>query len=230
MKSQRYLPLLAALVLMLGALAGGRFSPSHPPAPTRDDWSAHPAIRGFTSALQIIDEHYGVAADRERLTRGAVQGMLRALDPHSGFFDRREFNEMQDEQSSKFYGVGVTINQRNGRIYVLDAGEGLPAERAGLRYGDAIIEVDGKPTRSWTQADALRHVRGERGTAVELTVGSASRARSGCRSCAARSPSHPSAASSCCGRASATSASPAASTKRRARRCARRCGSSRRKG
>jgi carboxyl-terminal processing protease len=170
MKSQRYLPLLAALVLMLGALAGGRFSPSHPPAPTRDDWSAHPAIRGFTSALQIIDEHYGVAADRERLTRGAVQGMLRALDPHSGFFDRREFNEMQDEQSSKFYGVGVTINQRNGRIYVLDAGEGLPAERAGLRYGDAIIEVDGKPTRSWTQADALRHVRGERGTAVELTV------------------------------------------------------------
>ena len=77
---------------------------------------------------------------------------------------------MQDEQSSKFYGVGVTINQRNGRIYVLGTAREMPAERAGLRYGDALIAVNGKSTRGWTQHDTQTFVRGDRGTPVELTV------------------------------------------------------------
>ncbi len=96
--------------------------------------------------------------------------MLHTLDPHSSFFDRREFNEMQEEQSSEFYGIGVTINKRNGRIYVIGVGHDMPAERAGLLYGDAIVAVDGKPAKDWSQSDALKHVRGERGTAVEITV------------------------------------------------------------
>jgi carboxyl-terminal processing protease len=127
-------------------------------------------VRRFIEALQIIDDNYVTSPDKARLTRGAVLGALHTLDPHSGFFDRREFNEMQDEQSSKFYGVGVTINQRNGRMYVLGAGRGMPAERAGLRYGDAIVAVDGQSTKGWVQQDALKYVRGERGTQVELTV------------------------------------------------------------
>src|SRR5205814_2106773 len=86
------------------------------------------------------------------------------------FFNRQEFNEMQDEQSSKFYGIGITVNQRNGRLYILGVGKGMPAEKAGLRYGDALLTVDGKLARDWTQADALKYVRGERGTTVEVTI------------------------------------------------------------
>jgi carboxyl-terminal processing protease len=96
--------------------------------------------------------------------------MLHSLDPHSNFFDRRDFSEMQDEQSSRFYGIGVTINQRNGRIYVIGVSKGMPAERAGLRYGDAIIAVDGHSAKDWSQSDALKYVRGERGTGVEITI------------------------------------------------------------
>ncbi|MCI0659930.1 MAG: S41 family peptidase [Acidobacteria bacterium] len=127
-------------------------------------------VRDFAKVLQLIDEHYIATPDRERLTRGAVGGMLHSLDPHSNFFDRRDFSEMQDEQSSKFFGIGVTINQRNERIYVIGVSKGMPAERAGLRYGDAIIAVDGHSAKDWTQSDALKNVRGDRGTEVEITV------------------------------------------------------------
>ncbi len=132
--------------------------------------AGNPAVRDYVKALQYIDENYAVTPDKERLARGAVLGMLHALDPHSNFFDRREFSEMQDEQSSHFYGIGVTVNQRNGRIYVLGVNQGMPAELAGLRYGDAIIDVDGHSTKGWTQSDALKFVRGERGTEVSITV------------------------------------------------------------
>ncbi len=130
----------------------------------------NPAVRDFAKAIEVIEDNYALTPDKERLTRGAVLGMLQSLDPHSGFYGRREFSEMQDEQSSHFYGIGVTINQRNGRLYVLGVSQGMPAERAGLRYGDAIIAVDGQSTKDWPQSDALKHVRGERGAEVSLTI------------------------------------------------------------
>jgi len=130
----------------------------------------NPAVRDFAKAIEFIEDNYAVTPDKERLTRGAVLGMLHSLDPHSGFYGRREFSEMQDEQSSHFYGIGVTINQRNGRLYVLGVSQGMPAERAGLRYGDAIVAVDGHSTKDWSQSDALKHVRGEPGGEVSLTV------------------------------------------------------------
>ncbi len=158
------------LVLTCGAILGGQFFHLTLPRSLTDDPSSDPSVARFSQALKLIDDHYVSTPDKSRLTRNAVVGALQALDPHSGFFDRREFSEMQDEQSSKFYGVGVTINQRHGRIYVLGTTRGMPAERAGLRYGDAIVAVNGNPTRGWSQHDAQKFVRGDRGTSVELTV------------------------------------------------------------
>jgi carboxyl-terminal processing protease len=158
------------LVIALAAAIGGLYAGA--PLPTRpsDEMAGNPAVRDYVKALQYIEENYAVTPDKERLARSAVLGMLHALDPHSNFFDRREFSEMQDEQSSHFYGIGVTINQRNGRIYVLGVSQGMPAEVAGLRYGDAVVAVDGNSTKDWTQSDALKFVRGERGTEVSLTI------------------------------------------------------------
>lgn len=160
----------AGLVLVAGAVIGGLSGAS--PAPTRpsDEMANEPVVRDFAKALQLIEEHSVMTPDKPRFTRGALLEMLHTLDPHSNFFDRRDFSEMQDEQSSKFYGIGVTINQRNGRIYVIGVSEGMPAERAGLQYGDAFVAVDGHSAKDWTQSDALKYVRGERGTTVEMTV------------------------------------------------------------
>jgi len=170
MNSKRRFLILALLVCASGSVAGGLATRRPAQAKPSSERADNDVVPSFVNALRIIDEHYIVPPDRERLTKAAVFGMLHTLDPHSSFFDRREFNEMQDEQSSKFYGIGVTINQRNGRIYVLGVSKGMPADRAGLRYGDAIVAVDGKSAKNWTQSDALKHVRGERGSPIEITV------------------------------------------------------------
>ena len=164
------IPLVALLIVAVSAGIGGLcYDPAILTKPS-DAMADNPAVRDFVKAIGFIEDNYAVTPDKERLTRGAVLGMLHSLDPHSGFYGRREFSEMQDEQSSHFYGIGVTINQRNGRLYVLGVSRGMPAERAGLRYGDAIIAVDGNSTKDWTQSDALKRVRGERGAEVSLTI------------------------------------------------------------
>jgi len=162
--------IIAFLVITISAAIGGIYYGSAILTKPSDEMAGNPAVRDFVKAIQFIEDNYAVAPDKERLTRGAVLGMLHSLDPHSNFYGRREFSEMQDEQSSRFYGIGVTINQRNGRLYVLGVSQGMPAERAGLRYGDAIIAVDGHSTKDWSQSDALKYVRGERGTEVSVTV------------------------------------------------------------
>jgi carboxyl-terminal processing protease len=162
--------LIALLILAVSAVIGGLFYDQSALTKPSDGMADNPAVRDFAKAIELIEENYVLTPDRERLTRGAVLGMLHTLDPHSGFYGRREFSEMQDEQSSHFYGIGVTINQRNGRLYVLGVSQGMPAERAGLRYGDAIIAVDGHTTKDWSQSDALKHVRGEPGGEVSLTI------------------------------------------------------------
>lgn len=170
-KSSR-LTMLAAVVLVvsLSATAGIFFGDAPEPSVPSKEMADEPIVQSYVQAMDLIEENYVTTPDKYRLMRGAVLEMLHTLDPHSGFFDRREFSEMQDEQSSRFYGIGVTVNQRNGRIYVLGVSPGRPAEKAGLRYGDAIIAVNGKSAKDWDQSDALKHVRGEPGTSVELTI------------------------------------------------------------
>ncbi len=157
-------------ILLISSVLGGAFWGGGETAGPSGDMANEPAVRDYTKAVQVIEDHYVVTPDKERLTRGALLGMLHVLDPHSNFYDRGDFSRMQDEQSSKFYGIGVTINQRNGKIYVIGVSKDRPAEKAGLKYGDAIMAVNGESAKDWTQSDALKHVRGERGTEVELTI------------------------------------------------------------
>lgn len=172
MKSRSRFLLVALILIVIGAGAGGWVSrikartANIPSAEMKDNQ----LVKAFTQGSQLIEENYAMERDQETLTKASVLGMLHVLDPHSSFFDRRAFNEMQEEQSSRFYGIGVTINRRNDKTAVLGVVKGMPAERAGMKYGDIIVEVDGKSTKGWSQGEILNHVRGERGTEVELGV------------------------------------------------------------
>ncbi len=121
-------------------------------------------------AQDVITAHYAATTSPEALTKAAIQGMLHILDPHSNFFDNKEFQEMRTEQHSRFYGIGVSIARRHDRVYILATIPNTPADRAGLRAGDAILKVNGESATEWTSRQVLEKVRGERGEPVSITV------------------------------------------------------------
>lgn len=126
--------------------------------------------RDFRSAMELIREKYVEEVGYAELTKAGIQGMLRVLDPHSDYFDRKAFAEMNSEQRSHYFGIGAQIGARHRGTYILETFEDAPAARAGLRYGDHIIAVDGQDTTNWTSDRVRNLLRGERGTIVQVTV------------------------------------------------------------
>jgi carboxyl-terminal processing protease len=124
----------------------------------------------YRQAVQIIGTEYAGDVDYEKATQAAIQGMLWTLDPHSMYFPRTEFNKLREDQDSRLIGIGVTILRHRDGVYVQSAVEGTPAARAGLRYGDRIVEVDGKDARDWTSEQVSKNVRGERGEPVRIKI------------------------------------------------------------
>ncbi|HMS10935.1 MAG TPA: S41 family peptidase, partial [Pyrinomonadaceae bacterium] len=162
--------LYAILIIALGAVVGGVFGKF--PAATQADTTVTPAkvSADFREALEVIENNYVGKPDSEKTLDSAVQGMLWSLDPHSQFFTRDEFKKLYEEQSSQFYGIGVSILQHRDGVYVQSVIPGTPADKAGIRYGDRFVEVDGKDAREWTSAEVSGNVRGERGTKVKVKV------------------------------------------------------------
>ena len=158
-----------AVLGMLAALLAGDARVS-PPAAASEETSRARISRDYTSALGVIRESYVEAVEEDKLTKAAIQGMLQELDPHSNFFDRKAFAEMNSEQRSHYFGIGAEIGQRNRGTYVLEPFENTPAGRAGLRYGDHIVAIDGKDTADWPSDRVRNGLRGERGTALKVTV------------------------------------------------------------
>jgi carboxyl-terminal processing protease len=124
----------------------------------------------YQAALSVIDDYYAGSPDYEKLAQTSIQGMLWTLDPHSSFFTYTEFQKLKEDQSSSFYGIGVSILQHADGVYVQAVVEKTPAAKAGLRYGDHIVEVDGKDARKWTSSEVSRNVRGTRGVPVKIKI------------------------------------------------------------
>ncbi len=126
--------------------------------------------RDYVQAMELVRENYVETVEYEGLTNSAVQGMLRTLDPHSNYYDRKAFEEMRLEQRSQYYGIGASIQGRMQGVYIIEPFKDTPAARAGLRYGDQIIAVDDKSAEKWDSDKVRDHLRGELGTEVKVTV------------------------------------------------------------
>jgi carboxyl-terminal processing protease len=175
--------IFAAAIILAAALAGGirdifggsmhrsLTASSQQATATSEAPSTAEQIEGdYDAAIKTVSENYAGDIDYEKATQAAIQGMLSSLDPHSMFFSRAEFNKLKEDQDSRFYGIGVTILRHRDGVYVQSAVDGTPAARAGLRYGDRIIEVDGKDARDWSSEEVSKNVRGDRGKEVRLKV------------------------------------------------------------
>ena len=161
--------IFGALIALLVA-GGATLRPGVASAQEATQPSASKVYRDYVEAMELIRANYVVETPYDDLTKVAIQGMLRTLDPHSNFFDKKSFDEMRQEQRSQYFGIGAVIRPYNGKVYIIEPYEDTPAARAGLRYGDQIFEIDGKNAESWNSDEVKSHLRGPRGTKVNVTV------------------------------------------------------------
>lgn len=124
----------------------------------------------FTEVLRQIEKHYVEPQDPEELIHGAIKGMVQALDPHSAFMTKEEHRELMMETRGSFSGIGIEITVKDGVLTVVSPIEGTPAYKAGLKAGDKIIKIEEKVTKNMSLMEAVKHIRGPKGTKVQLTV------------------------------------------------------------
>jgi len=129
-------------------------------------------INLFTKVLEQVRQHY-VDADKisyHDLVYAALQGMLQGLDAHSQFLDPDMYNDMKDDTSGKFGGLGIVISLKEGVLTIVAPMEDTPGFEAGLLPGDKIIEIDGESTEGFSLPEAVKRLRGDPGTAVNIKI------------------------------------------------------------
>ena len=173
--AKRVLIIAAAIILVAAAIGGTigssrRLRRSVSVGGSVPERPAEEIEKDYNEAVSAISSSYAGDIDYEKATQAAVQGMLSTLDPHSMYFPYNEFKKLKEDQDSRFYGIGVTIVQHRDGVYIQSAVENTPAARLGLRYGDRIVEVDGKDARDWPSDLVSKHVRGGLGKPVTIKV------------------------------------------------------------
>jgi carboxyl-terminal processing protease len=142
-----------------------------PAAAPGGDADIRDSLHQFTEVYDLVEQNYAepVYADKA-IYNGAIPGMLHVLDPHSNFFDPKQYALLREDQRGKYYGVGMTVGPRNNKVIVIAPFVGTPAYRAGIRPGDIIIAVDGKSTDNMSTGDVADLLKGPKGTTVHITI------------------------------------------------------------
>ncbi|MFZ1972410.1 MAG: S41 family peptidase [Candidatus Acidiferrales bacterium] len=159
------------VVLAVSAILGGLYGPSvRATAAGQNDMQD--SVKSFTHVLSVVERNYADPVDTDKVIYdGAIPGMLRVLDPHSNFFDPKQYALFKEEQEGKYYGVGMTVQQRENQTVVLSPFVGSPAYKAGIRPGDIIQKVDGKSCDGLTTTEVADMLKGAKGTVVHISLG-----------------------------------------------------------
>ncbi len=158
------------VIIICGFLGAGAQRNGVALGPTSDT-DLRDSLSQFAQVYSIIEQNYAEPVNADKaIYNGAIPGMLHVLDPHSNFFDPKSYSLMREEQSGKYYGVGMQIAPRNNKIIVVAPFVGTPAYKVGLRPGDVILAVDGKGTDNMSVADVADMLKGPKGTNVHITI------------------------------------------------------------
>ncbi len=131
---------------------------------------ARDVLKVYTELVSVLHDEYPVERSYEELVESSINGLVRTLDPHTNFFSIAAFDEMRNRQQSTFSGLGILVGQRNGRLTVITPIEGTPADRLGIRAGDVISSIEGEPTEGMNVDDAVRKLKGPKGTTVNIEI------------------------------------------------------------
>ena len=124
----------------------------------------------LTEVIRQIEKNYVEPEDTQKLIKGALKGMVQGLDPHSSYMTKEEHQELLIETKGSFSGVGIEITVKDNFLTVVSPIEGTPAYKSGIQAGDRIIKIDGKLTTEMSLPEAVKAIRGEKGTSVNLTI------------------------------------------------------------
>ncbi|ADW17142.1 carboxyl-terminal protease [Desulfobulbus propionicus DSM 2032] len=127
-------------------------------------------LETFANVLTLIQQYYVEEVDSGKVITGAINGMLGSLDPHSAYMTAEDFKDLEEETSGSFTGIGIEISIRDGILTAVAPIEGTPADRQGIRSGDQIVRIDGELTKTMTLLEAVKKLRGEKGTSVTITI------------------------------------------------------------
>jgi carboxyl-terminal processing protease len=127
-------------------------------------------LRIYTAILGAVEDGYVDEVKSERLVSASIREMLRTLDPHSNFLETKEYSTLQERQKGSYYGLGITVQSVDGNITVVAPFEGTPAFRLGIRAGDIISKIEAEDARGMTIDDAVKRLRGPKGTTVHITI------------------------------------------------------------
>lgn len=153
---------LFSLAILLGGLFGERLMALS--SDTRG------ALRVYTEVVATAHQVYGTRVTYKDLVYASINGMLRSLDPHTSFLPAEAYESMRERQQSSFYGLGILVGMRDGRLTVVTPVEGTPASRLGIRAGDVITFIEGESAAGMSINEAVRRLKGPKGTTVHITI------------------------------------------------------------
>jgi carboxyl-terminal processing protease len=154
--------LLLVLSTLVGTFAGDRLLAVS--TSTRD------ALAAYADLVTVAHARYGREVSYKDLVFASIEGMLRTLDPHSSFLSPDDYARMREKQSASFYGLGILVGVRGGRLTVISPIEGSPASKLGIRTGDVIERIEGEPTAKMPLDDAVSKLKGPKGSEVRITI------------------------------------------------------------
>lgn len=158
-------------IVLISLFVGGAFflsgSDGEVGADTKD---VYKNIEIFTEVLRQIEKSYVEPQEPQELIYGAIKGMVHNLDPHSSFMTKEEYGELMLETKGSFTGIGVEITVKDNVLTVVSPIEGTPAYKVGMKAGDKIIMIEKTRTKDMTMMEAVKKIRGPKGTKVNLTI------------------------------------------------------------